>query len=170
MSETMRALPVTAAILILSILVIGAALFSQYGMGLVPCELCLLQRWPWYVAIALSALLLALFRTRSGRVAALLFATLFVVSSGFATYHVGVEQHIFAGPDACTAPALSGGHSPEELLERLRQTPVIRCDVPQWEVFGISLAGFNLIASVLMVALCLLAWRRGGTFLSSPAP
>lgn len=166
----MRAVPVTAAILVLSIVVIGAALFSQYGMGLVPCELCLLQRWPWYVAIALSALLLPLLRTGHGRAAALLFAIVFVVSSGFATYHVGVEQHIFAGPDACTAPALGGSHSPEELLARLQKTPVIRCDVPQWEFLGVSLAGFNLIASVLMVALCILAWRRDGLLLPGRAP
>ncbi|MEI9987754.1 MAG: disulfide bond formation protein B [Aliidongia sp.] len=56
----MRAIPVAAAVFILSVLVIGGALFFEFVIGLVPCELCLLQRWPWYAAIVLSGLVLAL--------------------------------------------------------------------------------------------------------------
>src|SRR5436853_4120280 len=98
-------------VLIASAIVLGTALLSQYWGGLAPCELCLLQRWPWDAAIAIS--LVAAFA--GGRSAlpwvALVLAGVFALSVAFAFYHVGVEQHWFAGPSACTASTLgtSGG-------------------------------------------------------------
>jgi disulfide bond formation protein DsbB len=156
----MRAIPVPAAAFLVSALVIAGFLFFQYGVGLVPCELCLLDRWPWYGAIAVAGLTLALRRPGWSGPAALLLAALFLVSSGLAVYHVGVEQHVFAGPGACTAPPLSG-QSVADMLAQLRATPAVRCDVPQWTLFGVSLAGFDLLASVLLLALCLFGWRQG---------
>jgi disulfide bond formation protein DsbB len=155
----MRASPLAAAVFILSVLVIGGALFFQYAVGLVPCELCLLQRWPWYGAIVLSGLVLAIGRPALARPAALGLALLFLVSTGFAIYHVGVEQHIFAGPTACTAPSFAG-MSPAELLKLLQATPVVRCDDVQWSLFGVSLAGFNLVASIGLLVLCLIGLRH----------
>ncbi|MEI9987755.1 MAG: disulfide bond formation protein B [Aliidongia sp.] len=38
---------------------------------------------------------------------------------------------------------------------------MVRCDEPQWELFGVSLAGWNLVASILLLALCVFGWRRG---------
>ena len=153
----MPRLSLAAAVFLLSVLVIAGALIFEYGVGLVPCELCLLERWPWYAAILVSAALLAL--RRPVPAAALLFAALFLVSSGIAFYHVGVEAHVFAGPDACTAPSLGHG-SVDDLLKQLQATPVVRCDEPQWSLFGISLAGWNLVASLGMVGLCGFFWQR----------
>jgi disulfide bond formation protein DsbB len=155
----MRAIPLVPTVFILSVLIIGGALFFEYGIGLIPCELCLLERWPWYAAIIVSGVLLVLHPPSMARAAAILFIALFVGSSGIAFYHVGVEQHFFAGPTACTAAPLSG-HSAEDLLKSLQATPVVRCDEPQWSLFGISLAGWNLVASVLMLVLCGLGRRR----------
>ncbi len=155
----MRASLLPVAVFLLSVLVIGGALFFQYAVGLVPCELCLLQRWPWYAAIVLSAVVAVLRRPALARPAAALFALLFLVSTGFAIYHVGVEQHIFAGPTACTAPSFAG-MSIAERLKLLQSTPPVRCDEVQWALFGVSLAGFNLIASIGMVILCLTGLRR----------
>jgi disulfide bond formation protein DsbB len=79
---------------------------------------------------------------------ALLVAAVFAVGSGLAFYHVGVEQHWFAGPSACTA-----GATPQTLgalrAQLLHQQP-IRCDEPGWTLFGVSLAGWNLFASLAM--------------------
>lgn len=154
----MPRIPLAAAVLLLSVLVIGGALFFEYGLGLVPCEICLLERWPWYAAIVASGAVLALRRKLPA--ATLIFALLFLVSGGLGFYHVGVETHVFAGPDACTAPKLGSG-SVDDLLKQLRATPVVRCDEPQWSLFGISLAGWNLVASLGMLVLCTLFWRYG---------
>ena len=98
----------SGAVLVASVLVLGAALVSQYWGGLEPCELCLLERWPWWIAIAIAG---AAWMT-GGRLAlpvpAILLAIVFLASAGIALYHVGVELHWFAGPSACTAGGLGG--------------------------------------------------------------
>ena len=145
-------------LLLASIAIVGGALLSQYVGGLQPCELCLYQRWPYYTVIIVSALALAAGR-RDVTVAVTGIAVLaFVVGAGLAFYHVGVEQHWFAGPSACTGVSAGGGGVDDFRARLLAQQPV-RCDEPQWALFGVSLAGWNLLASVALVVFCLLALR-----------
>jgi disulfide bond formation protein DsbB len=88
-----------------------------------------------------------------------LLLLLFIASTVLAFYHVGVEQHWFAGPTACTG---SGpvAKTLEELQAQLMGTQPVRCDEPQFSLFGVTLAGANLLASVVMAGLALAAWRR----------
>src|SRR4051795_5739938 len=92
-------------VLAASAIVLGAALTSQYWGGLVPCELCVLQRWPWAAAITISIVALFAGHRPALRWVALVLGLVFLVSVGLAFYHVGVEQHWFAGPSACTPSA-----------------------------------------------------------------
>jgi disulfide bond formation protein DsbB len=147
-----RAFPIF--VLAASAAVLGGALLSQYWGGLAPCELCLTERWPWAVAIVI-----AFVATMSGNRpalpwVALLLAAVFAVGSALAFYHLGVEQHWFAGPSACTATA--GTPTTLEALKAqlLHQQPV-RCDEPAWVLWGISLAGWNLLASLVMTGICI---------------
>ncbi len=141
-------------VLIASAIVLGTALLSQYWGGLAPCELCLLQRWPWAAAIAIS--LVALFvRSRPALPwIALVLAIVFAIGAMFAFYHVGVERHWFAGPSACTA-AGGGARTLEEMKRQILGTAPVLCDRVQWSLFGVSLAGWNLLASLVMAAICL---------------
>jgi disulfide bond formation protein DsbB len=142
-----------------SVVVLGTALLSQYVGGLFPCELCLLQRWPWWMAIALT-LLAWLFGARLDlRVVAWALALVFLISAVLAFYHVGVEQHWFAGPSACTA-ARNNATSVEELRRQLLAQQPVLCDQVQWSLFGVSLAGMNLIASLILLSGCLAAAGR----------
>jgi disulfide bond formation protein DsbB len=155
-------------VLIVSAIVLGAALASQYWGGLIPCELCILQRWPWAAAIMIS--LVALFPgLRRGRLGsrpalppdrspeqawvALVLVIVYAVGVAFAAYHVGVEQHWWAGPTACTAPA-GGAATLEAMKQQILGTPAVLCDQVQWSLFGVSLAGWNLLASLGMAAIC----------------
>ena len=146
-------------VLLASVAVLGGALVSQYWGGLAPCELCLLQRWPWRVAIGLGLL-----GVLAGDRVSLAWLTLaavivFGTSTVFAFYHVGVEQHWFAGPTACTVQA-GGADSLEEMKRQIMGTQAVLCDQVQWSLFGVSLAGFNLLASLGMVAAALWAFAR----------
>ncbi|MGE0258182.1 MAG: disulfide bond formation protein B [Alphaproteobacteria bacterium] len=140
-------------VLVTSAIVLGAALLSQYWGGLVPCELCILQRWPWAVAITISIVALFAGSRRSLPWVALVLGLVFVVSIGFAFYHLGVEQHWFAGPSACTQSA-AAPTTLEEMRQRILSAQVVRCDQPQWLFLGVSLAGWNLLASIVMAAIC----------------
>src|SRR5262249_5565505 len=144
-------------VLIASAVVLGAALLSQYWGGLAPCELCLLQRWPWGVAILISFVVVLVGEHAPLRWVALLLGVPFAVSVVFAFYHVGVEQHWFAGPSACTTAA-SGAMTLEQMKQQILGTAPVLCDRPAWTLFGVSLAGFNLLASLVMLSCCVAAW------------
>ncbi len=146
-------------ILLASVAVVVGALLFQYVGGLQPCHLCLYQRWPYYLAIGLTLATLALGRRDLARGVVGLCALLFLAGGALAFYHVGVEQHWFAGPSSCTGPQ-AGADSLEALTAQiLGQKPVL-CDEVAWSLLGISLAGWNLLASLALLVFCLAGLRR----------
>ena len=152
MRADLRCFPVF--ILVASAAVLGGAFLSQYWGGLAPCELCLLQRWPWAAAIAISLIAIVTGRRAALPWVALLLAAVFAIGSALAFYHVGVEKHWFAGPTACTG-AVNAADTVEALKARILGQMPVRCDEPAWMLWGVSLAGWNLLASLLMGSACL---------------
>ena len=146
-------------VLMASAIVLGAALLSQYWGGLAPCELCLLQRWPWEAAIALALVALIAGSRAALPWVALLLAIVFALGAAVAFYHVGVEQHWFAGPSACTASS-GGAMTLEDMKRQILGTAPVLCDRVQWSLFGVSMAGWNLLASLGMAAICAEVFRR----------
>jgi disulfide bond formation protein DsbB len=154
-------------VLAASAAVLGGALISQYWGGLAPCELCLLQRWPWAVAIIISLIAIAAGSRWALPWVALLLAVVFGVGMVLALYHVGVEKHWFVGPNACTGTA-TAADTVEALKARILGQAPVRCDKPAWSLWSISLAGWNLLASLVMGSSCLAVfwlrrpqWRAG---------
>ena len=149
-----------AAILAASTLILGTALGSQYLGGLAPCELCIVQRWPYAAAIGLSLVALTVLRRPTARSAVVgLCGIAFAVGGAVAFYHLGVEEGWFQGPAGCSASAIDAT-TVEDLKRQLLATPVIRCDEVQWSLMGISLAGFNLMASIALAAGCFFVAAR----------
>jgi len=131
-------------------LLLGALGFQYLG-GLAPCDLCILQRWPHVLAVLLGLSLLVL----PSRVTAALGALTLLVGAGIAAYHVGVEQGWWQGPATCTTPD-PGAIAPGDLLNQILQTPVVLCDQVAWSLFGVSMAGWNAVLSLVLAAL----WMR----------
>jgi disulfide bond formation protein DsbB len=130
------------------------ALGFQYWGGMAPCPLCLQQRYAYYAGIPALFLGLILLGAGQGRWAALLFflvSLAFLANAGLGTYHAGAEWKFWPGPDTCAAtgsgPSATGG-----LLERLKNTQVIRCDEAAGRFLGLSFAGWNVFLSL---ALCI---------------
>lgn len=120
----------------------AGALGSQYLGGLVPCEMCVWQRWPHYAAIGIAALAFAL----PQRALASLAALAILISGGIGIFHAGVEYHWWEGLTQCSQVPGSGGSG--NILADIMKTPLVRCDQAQWSLFGISLAGYNAIISI----------------------
>jgi disulfide bond formation protein DsbB len=146
--------------LLLPLALLGGALGSQYLGDLNPCEMCYWQRWPHAVAIVLAALAFtASAEAQRARQLTLLAALAIAVSGAIGVYHAGVEAGIFEGVTTCTALTASG--STADLLKRISQAPLIRCDQVQWAFLGISMAGWNAILSLGGAALiAILALRE----------
>jgi disulfide bond formation protein DsbB len=146
-------------VLAASAVVLGGALISQYWGGLAPCELCLMQRWPWVAAIAIALIAIMVGGESLLSWLALVLTAVFAVGCALAFYHVGVERHWFAGPSACTGAA-TAADTVETLKARILGQMPVRCDEPAWSLWGISLAGWNLLASLMMGgACCAVFWR-----------
>jgi disulfide bond formation protein DsbB len=156
--SSLTARPILLVVLIVSIGVMASALLFQYVGGLQPCELCLAERWPYYGAIVIAGLALATDRRRALSGIGLL-VLIFLGSAGLAGYHVGVEQHWIEGPTACTGGA-SGAKTPEELMKFLQGQQGVRCDEVQWSLLGLSLAGWNVLTSLGLLAVTALGFLR----------
>jgi disulfide bond formation protein DsbB len=149
-----------AAILVASVGVLAAALIGEHVFGLEPCELCLYQRVPFVVTGALAGLGLILsLRGKAGTWPVAACAVVFFASAGLAFYHVGVEQHWWASVTACGGD-LSSGLSIEELQKQLSAPPRKPCDQVDWTFLGLSLAGYNVIASLILAVACVVGARR----------
>jgi len=133
------------ALLIPAALLAGAWSFQLFG-GLVPCEMCHWQRWPHYAALPLA--LLAFVPGLQGKRLFVALAALAIAASGvIGVLHAGVEYHWWPGFTACTS-VISHGGSAQDVLAAIMHAPIVRCDAPQWTLFGVSLAGFNAILSL----------------------
>jgi disulfide bond formation protein DsbB len=127
-----------------------AALALQYLGGLPPCPLCIWQRWPYVALIALG-----LVGWRWHPRAMLGMATMVLLGgAGLAVYHVGIEQGWWALPGGCVAG--QSAESVEELKRLLAEAPPA-CDQVSFTLLGLTLAGWNLLASLLLAAFTLAA-------------
>lgn len=149
------------AIGLASLALIAGAWYFELVVGLKPCKLCLEQRAPHYAAIGLAALAAALARPRWAQIAALaLLAGLMLWSTGLGVYHSGVEWGWFAGPNDCggaPAPAAAGV---QDFMKQLQSVRVISCTEAAWRLLGLSLAGWNALASLALLGLALIGLRK----------
>lgn len=141
------------ALFIAAGVILTALAFEHLGRY-APCPLCLMQRYAYYAAIPLLFVAMALV-SEMPRVAALLFfvvALAFLGNAGLGVYHAGAEWKFWPGPDTCgTAQTLPT--SAADLLSGLQQTHVVRCDEAAWTFAGLSMAGWNVVASLIIFAL-----------------
>ena len=146
---------------VLGLATIIGAWGSQLFGGLVPCELCWGQRLPYYWGLPLLALILLLWNRlpRTALLVGLGITTLmFVWSTYLGAHHAGVEWGFWPGPTACSGTGVSVSF---EDLSNINATRVVPCDAVQFELFGITLAGFNaLISAAIVVMLGVAAWMK----------
>ncbi len=140
----------------ISTTLLGGALLFQYFGGLAPCSLCIWQRWPH-----LAVIVVALIGLRGVMPRGMLWLTFIAgsISAGLGSYHAGVEYGFWTGPTGCSANLLPDGDI-KALTEQLLVTPLVRCDEVTWSLFGLSMAGWNALISLDIIAAALISLRR----------
>lgn len=126
------------------------ALIAEHVFGLEPCILCIYQRVPYVITIILGlAILLSAWKFNSNKAAALftlLTGIVFLAGGALAFYHAGVEQHWWPSHlEGCRVDL--AGFNAENLLAQIESTQAVRCDEIPWQMFGISMAGYNALLS-----------------------
>jgi disulfide bond formation protein DsbB len=155
-------------LLLSAIVALSSAYGSQYLGNLQPCKLCLYQRWPWWIAGGMAGLVF-LFATSKGdarhtgettlRRALVLIGIVLLVGCAIATYHTGVEQHWWQGPATCSGN-FTLPKTLEEIHTNVQRAVTVRCDEIPWSMWGISMAGYNAVASAVAGLFALNAGTR----------
>jgi disulfide bond formation protein DsbB len=154
--ESRPALVAALAIAVVAAATLAGAWYFQLVLEILPCPLCLEQRYAYYLAVPLGVLVAIAAARDAPRpllVAGLvLLAAAALWNAGLGGYHAGVEWGLWQGPTDCTGPIVDLGKA-GGLLDRLDSVKVVRCDEVQWRFLGISLAGYNVLISLLMAVL-----------------
>lgn len=150
--------------LVLSLAMLATAWSFQLFMHLEPCHLCLKQRDIYWIAssVALIASVWALFTGAKGppRVFSFVLFAIFTTGAVLALFHAGVELKWWRGPESCTASGADISLDQMAAFLAGAATKAPMCDVAQWRMFGISMAGYNAMVSAVLALLSLVASLR----------
>jgi disulfide bond formation protein DsbB len=142
-----------AIVVIVGLATMGGFFFFEYVLGYPPCPLCLDQRMAFYVSVPLAALLwLGAGHGAAPKVLLLGFLAitgLMLWNTGLSAFHAGVEWKFWPGPTDCSGPLNKLG-SVGGLLNKLQDIRIVRCDEAAWRLFGVSLAGYDVLVSLFL--------------------
>jgi disulfide bond formation protein DsbB len=133
----------------------GAFAFQHIG-GLAPCALCLWQRWPHAAAVVIGVVAL----TTGWRGLLWLGALAALTTAGIGAFHVGVEQGWWEGLATCTGGSISGISTADLLDPTADIAAPVRCDEVPWSLAGVSMAGWNMLISLGLAGVWIMAATR----------
>ncbi len=139
----MNRIDVTLAIgMFVPLILLGIAMTMQRLMHLVPCEMCLEQRTALWTAAALAGIGILFRRSVIARIMAPASAVAIGMSAVVAIHQLGGERRWWVLHTPCATNLGEGGSA----LDRIMRTPYVRCDVPQWKAYGLTMADLNAFA------------------------
>ena len=139
-------------ILFISIFVLISAYFVEYILGYKPCNLCLIERLPYFFAIII--ILLCLTINKFYKIVFILLTITFVVGTILSFYHFGIEQGFFKESLVCVTNNEINSLAKEDLIKEL-QKKVVSCKDVQFTLLGLSLAIINTIISFILSVITL---------------
>lgn len=146
------------------VVTVGTALGFQHIGGYTPCALCLLERDPYYYAIPVGilAIVASLFRLPVwlSRSALVIVGVAMLIGVGLGVYHSGVEWGFWPGPTTCSTGAPSITTNAGNLLNDLNAIKAPSCNEAALRVLGLSFAGWNVVASVVLAGIAFFGATR----------
>tara|TARA_Y100000590_G_scaffold272912_1_gene306426 strand:- start:983 stop:1459 length:477 start_codon:yes stop_codon:yes gene_type:complete len=139
-------------VLLISIFVLLSAYFIEYILGFKPCNLCLIERIPYFLAIII--ILLGMSLKRLEKFIFLSLGFVFISSTILSFYHFGIEQNFFKESLVCVSNNEINILNKKDLLNELKTT-VISCKDVEFKLFGLSLATINTIISLFLSVITL---------------
>ena len=134
-------------ILFVSFVALISAFFIEYALGHQPCNLCILERIPYLVAIVI--ILLNYKFSQFEKLFLVLLIIVFLTATILSIYHFGIEQGFIEESLVCDLKNGSGVISKEEILKQLQEQKVSCKDVT-FKIFGLSLTTYNIVISILI--------------------
>jgi len=134
-------------IFFVSIIALVSAFFIEYILGHQPCNLCVLERIPYFLAIVIVLFNLKFIQFE--KIFILLLTIIFLASTILSLYHLGIEQGFIEESLVCDLKSGSNLLSKEEILKQFQEKSVSCKDVT-FKIFGLSLTSYNILLSLLI--------------------
>jgi len=134
-------------ILIISVVALASAFFIEYVLGHKPCNLCILERVPYLLAIIIIVLNYKFVHLEKYFI--LILILIFLAATILSLYHLGIEQGFIEESFVCDLKNVSNLLSKEDILKQLQEKNVSCKDVT-FKIFGLSLTSYNIIISLLI--------------------
>ena len=134
-------------IFLISIVALVSAFFIEYILGHQPCNLCILERIPYLLAIIIILLNYKFIHIEKYFILSL--TLIFLVATVLSLYHLGIEQGLIKESLVCELNSGSNLLSKEDILKQLQQKNV-SCQDVTFKIFGLSLTSYNIIISLII--------------------
>ena len=134
-------------IFLISVIALVSAFFIEYVLGHQPCNLCILERIPYLLAIII--ILLNFKFSHYEKFFILLLSIIFLAGAIISLYHLGIEQGFIKESLVCDLKSGSNLLSKEEILKQLQEKNV-NCKDVTFKIFGLSLTSYNILISLLI--------------------
>ena len=136
-------------LLLISLVAISSALIAEFFFNLMPCKMCLKQRYAYYAIIALL-ILFYFFRKYKNLWIVILIEFSILYGLFYSIWHVGIEKNILPGPSSCSG-TLAKTNSIENLKAQITDQPIVNCSDIIWSIFGISAATINVLLLLFLL-------------------
>ena len=146
---------ILAGIVLASVLL---SFFLEYAANLIPCKLCLYQRYIWLLLLLLCSLNILLNNNKKFIEIIILFTLAIIISLSF--YHSGIELNLFKNIISCSSDSSDIVNSIEELEYIIKNTQNINCAFPKFRILSLSLSNLSLIFSSVLFLLSLKAYKK----------
>ena len=134
-------------IFIISILALTSAFFIEHALGHQPCNLCILERIPYLMAIVIIILNYKFVHLEKYFI--LFLIIIFLIATILSLYHLGIEQGFIKESLVCDLKKGSDLLSKEDILKQLQEKN-ISCKDVTFKIMGLSLTSYNIFISLLI--------------------
>ena len=134
-------------IFLISVFALSSAFFIEYVLGHQPCNLCILERIPYLLAIIIILLNYKITYLEKNFILAL--TLVFLIATALSLYHLGIEQGFIKESLVCDLNNGSNLLSKEDILKQLQQKNV-SCQDVTFKIFGLSLTNYNILISLII--------------------
>ncbi len=145
--------------LFISILILLIVYYLEFFQGIVPFKLCFYQRFPYFIIILLAISFLLIKNQNLKKITFLFYILIFTSSLIMSVYHFGIEKNLWNALTGCETNIKSFSDS-DNLKEYLLNKNYVSCDDVSFKFLGISLAGYNIILSFILLILSITGFRK----------
>ena len=138
---------ILSLILLFSVFALIIAYFIQYILGHQPCNLCLIQRVPYVLAIII--IILIFFLKKLEKICFFILSIIFIFATIISFYHFGIEQGFIKESLVCDLTNENNILTKDAILKELKEK-TISCKDVTFKILGLSLATINTIVSLIL--------------------